>query len=115
MFCAPSNAAVDELTKRLKKHFLDEKLDYKILRIGRPENVHTEVAHLTLGGMISASSDQEATKKAECDALTLILRPLEKKWTFFTSPKTRSSTSSTCYSRVLALLFSTLSIPPSRN
>lgn len=78
MFCAPSNAAVDELTKRLKKHFLDEKLDYKILRIGRPENVHTEVAHLTLGGMISASSDQEATKKAECDALTLILRPLEK-------------------------------------
>ncbi|KAB8284196.1 AAA domain-containing protein [Yarrowia lipolytica] len=53
MFCAPSNAAVDELTKRLKKHFLDEKLDYKILRIGRPENVHTEVAHLTLGGMIT--------------------------------------------------------------
>lgn len=47
MFCAPSNAAVDELTKRLEAHCKAQGLDYEILRIGFIEKVDPEVAHLT--------------------------------------------------------------------
>ncbi|KAG5358874.1 putative ATP-dependent helicase C29A10.10c [Yarrowia sp. E02] len=66
MFCAPSNAAVDELTKRLDKHFLESpQQEYKILRIGRAERVDPEVAHLTIEGSY-LEKDDEAKEADRC-------------------------------------------------
>ncbi|KAG5356443.1 Helicase SEN1 [Yarrowia sp. B02] len=50
MFCAPSNAAVDELTKRLESQIKAERLDFEIIRVGQIEKVDPEVAHLTPEG-----------------------------------------------------------------
>lgn len=79
MFCAPSNAAVDELTKRLEAHFLNLKLDYKIVRIGREEAVDPEVAHLTLGGMMSPFFKKEAEEKIITEQLAVHAAQLGKK------------------------------------
>ncbi|KAG5367305.1 putative ATP-dependent helicase C29A10.10c [Yarrowia sp. C11] len=66
MFCAPSNAAVDELTKRLDKHFLENpRLDYRIVRIGRRDRVDPEVAHLTVEGAFRGLEDDEKEAR-EC-------------------------------------------------
>lgn len=78
MFCAPSNAAVDELTKRLEKHMLECKLNYKILRIGHEDKVDPEVAHLTLGGMLRGFKRGEAREKAATDALATLVKNLER-------------------------------------
>lgn len=85
MFCAPSNAAVDELTKRLEKHLLEFKLDYlyKIIRIGREEKVDPGVAHLTLDGMMSSFYKDEALEKAETDALATRVKDKERLTDFY--------------------------------
>lgn len=78
LVCAPSNAAVDELVMRFKagiKTLDGEERNVNIVRLGRSDNINTNVQELTLDKLVSKKlgiggsndKDPEATRKLFAD------------------------------------------------
>ncbi|XP_052087239.1 probable helicase senataxin isoform X2 [Mytilus californianus] len=81
--CAPSNAAVDELMKRLidERRKMEEKSKhsgFRLVRIGKPENIHHDVQKYTYREIVKVNQAEELKNKIKRQVNTSVVKEIDK-------------------------------------
>lgn len=65
LLCAPSNAAIDEIVRRLSESNRKRSTDFKIIRIGAPDMIHADVREYSLDALVDKRLSHDANDLAK--------------------------------------------------